>query len=123
MGLVQNAYYYSDKKGAEIYETGTSGTPAKFYATKVFTKENLPIGAVIWVNSGWQYRPEGWAHTGTRPGNIGTTYVTADANWWGSYTERAFNISKTNNSSLVSVDSTTVYENFKIYIPVENIID
>ncbi len=123
MGLIKNGYYYSDKKGAEIYETGTSGTPAKFFATKVFTQDDLPIGAVIWVNSGWQYRPEGWAHTGSRPGNITTTYVTVNEAWWGTYTQRGFNISTTSNSSLVGTEPETIYENFKIYIPVENIID
>ena len=123
MGLIANAYYYSDKKGAEIYEVGTSGTPAKFFATKVFTLDDLPVGAVIWVNSGWQYRPEGWKHSGSRPGNVGTTYVTVTDAWWSSYTQRAFNISKTNGGSLVGTSADTIYENFKIYIPVENIID
>ena len=121
MGLIANAYYYSSNKGAEIYETGTSGTPAKFFATKIFTKEDLPIGAVIWVNSGWQYRPEGWTYTGSRPNNVTTTYVTADEAWWGTHTQKGFNISKTNGGSLVGTSNETVYESFKIYIPVENI--
>ena len=123
MGFVKNAYYYSSHKGAEIYETGTSGTPAKFYATKIFTEEDLPLGAVIWVNKGWQYRPEGWKFSVSRPGNVTTTYVTADESWWGSHTQKGFNISKTNGGSLVNVSAEEVYENFKIYIPVENIID
>ena len=123
MGYQKNAYYYSQNKGAEIYESGTSGTPAKFFATKIFTKSDLPIGAVIWVNSGWQYRPEGWTYTGSRPGNVTTTYVTADESWWGTHTQKGFNISKTNGSALTSADYTaeTIHENFKIYIPVENI--
>ncbi len=123
MGFVKNGYYYSDKKDAEIYEIGTSGTPAKFFATKVFTQNDLPMGAIIWVNSGWQYRPEGWEHTGSRPGNTSATYVTANEAWWGTYSERGFNISKTDNSSLVNTDTATIYENFKIYIPVENIAE
>ncbi len=125
MGYIKNAYYFSQNKGAEIYESGTSGTPAKFFATKVFTQDDLPIGAVIWVNSGWQYRPEGWEYTGSRPGNVTTTYVTVDAAWWGTWTQRGFNLSKTNGATLTSSDYTaeTIHENFKIYIPVENIID
>lgn len=123
MGLIANAYYYSSNKGAEIFESGTSDTPAKFFATKIFTKEDLPIGAVIWVNSGWQYRPEGWAYTGSRPDNVKTNYVTADEAWWATHTQKGFNISKTDGSSLVGVSDDTVYENFKIYIPVENIAE
>ena len=68
-GLIPNAYYYSEKAGATIYESGDANTAAKFYATKTFTKDTLPMGSVIWVNSGWQYRPEGWVFTGTRPDN------------------------------------------------------
>ena len=123
MGLLANAYYYSSNKGAEIYESGTSGTPAKFFATKIFEKGELPLEAVIWVNSGWQYRPEGWTYTGSRPNNVTTTYVTMNESWWGTHTQKGFNISKTNGSSLVGTSAETVYENFKIYIPVENIAD
>ncbi len=125
MGLIKNAYYYSDKAGPVIYETGTSGTPANYYATKIFTDEYLVDGAVIWVNNNWQYRPEGWDDSnnspGSRPGNVNTTYVTVDDSWWGSFTQRGFNIS--NGNSLVNVDSSTIYENFKIYIPVDKIAD
>lgn len=125
MGYVKNAYYYSDKLGPQIYETGTSGTPAKFFATTTFTKSDIPVGAVIWVASGWQYRPEGWSHTGSRPGNIKTTYVTMDDAWWGSYTTRAFNISKTSNAAITGEEYTpdAIHEIFKIYIPIENIKD
>jgi hypothetical protein len=123
MDYVKNGYYYSDKQGASIYETGTSGTPAKFFATKIFADGELPTNAVIWVASGWQYRPEGWKHTGTRPGNITTTYVTMDDTWWGKYTQRGFNISMTSGGSLTGYTEEQIHEVFKIYIPVENIID
>ena len=127
MGFIQNAFYNSDRKGPVIDESGTSGTPAKFFATKIFLDEYLPNGAVIWVGSGYQYRPEGWDDTnaspGSRPGNVSTTYVTIDEAWWGSFTQRGFNISKTNGASLVDVSVETIYENFKIYIPVENIAE
>ncbi|MBO4982974.1 MAG: DUF4886 domain-containing protein [Clostridia bacterium] len=135
MGLIANAYYFSTSdKYTEIYETGTSGTPSKFFATTLFYKTTLPNGAVIWVNSGWQYRPEGWIDentknngegdgNGQRPKNVSTTYVTIDEAWWRTFTIRGFNISKTNGNSLVGTSDETVYENFKIYIPVENIKD
>ena len=95
----------------------------------------MPFEAIVWVNSGWQHRPEGWilgedgnymlnnVSARPRPGNISTTYVTMDEAWWGSFETRGFNISKTNGGSLVGVGDDTVYENFKIYIPVENIAE
>lgn len=130
MEYVKNAYYYSQQKGPTIYETGTSGTPAKFFATRVFQPDDLPEGAIIWVESGWQYRPEGWEGTklnnaSQRPGNVTTTYVTIDDAWWGRFTDRGFNISKTSGATLTSDTYTAeeIHKHFKIYIPVENIID
>lgn len=127
MGFIKNAFYNSDRKGPVIDGSGTSDTPAKFFATKIFLDEYLPNGAVIWVGSGYQYRPEGWNDTnaspGSRPGNVSTTYVTIDEAWWGVFTQRGFNISKTNSASLVDASVETIYENFKIYIPVENIAE
>ena len=135
MGFIANAYYFSTSdKLTEIYEEGTSGMSAKFFATNLFYKTTLPNGAVIWVNSGWQYRPEGWINentknsgegdgNGQRPKNVSTTYVTVGDAWWRTFTIRGFNISKTNGNSLVGVSAETVYENFKIYIPVDNIVD
>ena len=126
MGLVANAYYYSDQKGPEIYETGTSGTPSNYYATKLFTDEYLANGTVLWVASGYQYRPEGWDDTGAspggRPGNVKTTYVTIDDNWHGVFTVRGFNISKT-SGNLLNTTAEAVYECFKIYIPVDKIAE
>jgi hypothetical protein len=130
MEYVKNGYYYSQQKGPTIYETGTSGTPAKFFATRVFQPDDLPEGAIIWVESGWQYRPEGWEGTklnnaSQRPVNVTTTYVTIDDSWWGRFTDRGFNISKTNGAALTDASYTAeeIHKHFKIYIPVENIID
>ena len=130
MGYQRRAYYYSTSGLAnctEIYST-TDGTSEKFWATKHFDKTNLPMGAVIWVNSGWQYRPEGWINgkAGNRPGNITTTYVTVDDSWWGLWTLRGINISKVNGAKIgtdASVTEQTIHDNFKIYIPVESIKD
>lgn len=123
MGFIANAYYFSEKAYATIYEGGDANTAAKFYATKTFTKDTLPMSSVIWVNSGWQYRPEGWAYTGTRPENTMCPYVIVNETWWDTYDIRGFNIMKSNSSSLVGTSAETVYENFKIYIPVDKIAE
>ncbi len=125
MGYQQRAYYYSTSKGPVIFSS-TDSTSADFWATKVFDKEELPIGAVIWVNSGWRYRPEGWVNGagGNRPDNVTQTYVTADESWWGNWSQRAFNLSKTDGADIGTDTSLTVddiHANFKIYIPIESI--
>ena len=82
---------------------------------------------MIWVDSGWQYRPEGWIDettknsSSTRPGNISTTYVAIDEAWWGNWTIRGFNISQKGDSDITDLTNEEIYSHFKIYIPVENI--
>ncbi len=127
MGLLKHQYYWSEKT-TELY-LNDQNTAKKFFATNKFDETILMNGAVIYVASGWQYRPEGWEDTklnstSSRPDNVSTTYVTVEDSWWGSFTVRAFNISKSSTPVLgdnVTVD--TVYEVFKIYIPVEYIAD
>lgn len=77
----------------------TSGFVAQFVTTKRFTKAELPVGSVIKIESGWQYRPEAWTSdtvqpSATRPVNVTTTYIKVTEQWWGNYIYRAFNVSK-----------------------------
>ena len=124
MGLTPLSYYWSEK-GTGLY-LDDAEMAKKFFATAEFGKTVLVNGSVIWVASGWQYRPEGWSYTGSRPDNVSTEYVTVDGTWWGSYSVRAFNISMQNLPVLSTKGYETVeqvYEMFKIYIPVELIAD
>lgn len=129
MGLIKNAFYNSTSKGPQIDGSGTSGIPASYFTTKLFTKETLPIGAIIYCSADWMYRPEGWINGATnssssRPAEVnGVEYFVTTEDWWGSFTQRAFNIKMDSGDSLVGYTDETVYENFKIYIPVENITD
>jgi len=93
----------------------------KFVATKRFTKQELPVGSVIKIESGWQYRPEAWvtdAKQSSRPSNVSTTYVLITEEWWGNYTLRAFNV--TNGTSLASSTNPqfeTAKTKLTIYVP------
>ena len=40
-----------------------------------FTKEMLPVGSYIFVDSGYQYRPEGWQNTTDKNSNARPGYV------------------------------------------------
>ena len=92
MGLTFASFYNTSGTGS--WEATDNSFARGFMATKKFTREELPAGSIIEIASGWQYRPEGWTYTGTRPGNVTTLRIVIDEDWWGSYTERAFNISQ-----------------------------
>ena len=127
MGLAQG--FYNTESGPWVSTSRTD-----FAATKQFTPDTLLNGMVIWINKGWTVRPEGWVDleaTNTRNGNISNssepliieitdafwstyyTSATSTSTLDTPYTVRGFNVSKGGNSLA------TVYDNFKIYVPVE----
>ena len=129
MGLTLNSYYWSSN-AVNAHYTIEPENAKKYFSTKVFDKNELVNGTLIWIESGWQYRPEGWdgATTNTkdeRPENVTRSQV-VDSAWMGNFDTRAFNVSMTNAAVLADKGYDTieeVYEVFKIYIPVENIAD
>ncbi len=117
--LLQVQAYYNSKNQIGIYnaQTSTATNVPNFIASKLFTKEDLPVGSVIIVDSGYQYRPEGWVTETTknssRPGNITTAAVQVTDAWWGNYTIRAFNLSAV--ATKVMTDADVVH--LRIYVP------
>ena len=105
----------------------TASNAPYFFSTQRFDKTSLPVGSVIKVSSGWQYRPEGWEsdaqqNSDSRPTNVSTSYVVALEEWWSSWTMRAFNVSnKTDNTSLKSKTADDINGIFQIYVPIENL--
>ena len=71
----------------------------EFAATRIFTRDELPVGSIILLKDGYQYRPEGWITKETvnagvdRPTNTTASFVIVTDEWWGDYTMRAFNLS------------------------------
>ena len=119
MGLTEGSFYNSS--GTDSFN-GTSNWNKGFMATKKFTREELPIGTIIEIAEGWRYRPEGWNYTGTRPDNVTITRIVVDEDWWGSYTERGFNISQIDHTSssnkVITLSTEEVASTiFKIIVP------
>lgn len=121
---VDNAYWFStDSANHSVLNTPSNSAYTNFglYVSSrgMFTRENLPIGSVIVVEQGYQYRPEGWKELGqnsVREGNVSTNIVVIDEDWWGDYQYRAFNVSSRAGEDLVGkIDK--VKENFRIYVP------
>lgn len=105
-----------------LEEYPENANTSKYVATKRFTRDELPVGSVIKIESGWSYRPEAWVNDGrqsTRPGNVTTTYIEITEEWWGDYIYRAFNIG---NGTKLNGDASnpqfeTAKSKFTIYVP------
>ncbi len=110
------AYYNSN--GLTSLHTSDSIAP-KFIASKLLYKEDLPVGSVIILDSGYKYRPEGWIDSSTknttRPGSVTANFVVTDEAWWGNYTIRGFNLcSTTSDTVMTEADASAL----RIYIPI-----
>ncbi len=120
------AVYLNEKIGAYWNSTDSvnhstlvtwADNSSNFIATKTFTKDELPVGSVIIVDAGYQYRPDGWTvfgqqNTTLRPGNVSSSCVIDDA-WWGTYNARGFNVSKISGGTVTSSDLGSL----RVYIP------
>ena len=119
MGLIYASFY--NTSGANTWDNPNDAWARCFYATKKFTRDELPVGSIIEIAEGWQYRPEGWKYTGTRPDNVATLRIVIDEDWWGSYTERGFNISmvgnSTNNHKEITLTAEEMAKVFRIIVP------
>ena len=117
--FLQSQAYYNSKNQIGIYnaQTSTATNIPNFIASKLLTKEDLPVGSVIIVDSGYQYRPEGWVTETTknssRPGNVTTAAVQVTEAWWGNYTIRAFNLSAVATRAMADGDAV----HLRIYVP------
>ncbi len=118
--LTPYAYWFSTNK-TELYLGIGDDFNSKFIATQKLTKEDIPVGSLIFVDAGWVYRPEGWqtlnsTNTSERPGNVTVNMVKVTDAWWGNYTVRAFNLS-TSPQSDISKKTDEARAHFRIYVP------
>lgn len=118
-------YAYYNSTGGSALTSQAGGSPAtnlnQFAATKIFTKEEIPIGSLILLKRGFQYRPEGWTalntKTSNRPGNVTAQLVEATKSWWGNWNYRAFNVAKSGNPPLDAAGQAELDNAFFIYVP------
>ena len=118
LGLSANKYWNCQSNTGLLYSNGTKDY---YYATKQFTKEELPVGTVIEIELGWQYRAEYWINdkTVSKRANSSTEYrIVIDESFWANdTTKRAFNISMMIKTELTGNDQDLVTSAFKIYVP------
>lgn len=105
---------------APLYTTADN---SKYYVSsgKRFTKEDIPVGSVIEIDPGYQYRPDGWVYEGYafpgRPENVTTERIVVDEAWWANYEYRAFNVAVAGNNADLTEKVAETASHFRIYIP------
>lgn len=91
-----------------------------FIALPLMTKSQLPVGSVIMIDDGYQYRPDGWLDvSGTtkptsRPNNVKTSAVVVTEEWWGDFAIRGINLSETMLQQIMQAHDAV---HIRIYIP------
>ena len=113
------AYYNSSDANNYNKLITSASNSINFVASKRFSKDEIPVGSIIEINEGYQYRPEAWIDDTvqtSRPDNVSIKHVEVDEAWWGDYTYRAFNISSTSGGSLM-YKMKDAFDAFSIYVP------
>ena len=114
-----SGFYDSSNWTSPTIITDNKNLSYKFLCTNTFTKQTLPVGSVLIVDQGYQYRPDAWTgnvKNPARPANVTTNFVKIDDAWWGNYTVRTFNVSKT-STPVINTEYHDVAKHFRIYIP------
>lgn len=126
LDLVPYSYYYSRMAGMKI-QSKIAGVNdenvGKYAASRVIPKDELPVGSVIIIDEGYQYRPEGWsnAYVGTpnskRPAETSENVVHVTDSWWNDFKFRAFNVSKVGAPDLSDEEMTSLSKVIRVYVP------
>ena len=103
--------------------TTTASNSDEFAATQFFSKETLPVGSVLVLKEGYQYRPEKWtrlsAKTSDRPGQTQVQVFAITESWWSGSAYRAFNLSKAGNPHLTDAEMQSLRSCLSIFVPVD----
>lgn len=113
------AYYNSSDANNYNKLITSASNSINYVASKRFSKDEIPVGSIIEIKEGYQYRPEAWVDDTvqrSRPDNVSMKHIEVDENWWGNYTYRAFNISSTSGGSLM-YKMKDAFDAFSIYVP------
>ena len=121
--IYQGAFWHPQKDGRYNELIDDQSNSPNFFTTIRFIRETLPVGSIITLESGWQYRPDGWVtdelQTGTRESTTTKAFQIVTEEWWGDYTIRSFNISRTSGGSVMDLTEEEMRAIFQIYVPEE----
>ena len=112
-------YWHSTSDTYNSLITNASISPNFVSSSVQFTKTQIPVGSIITIKPGYKYRPEGWINgakneNSARPVEIETSTIFVTDAWWGNWTTRAFNVSKTAGGAISLEEGISA---FNIYVP------
>jgi len=112
-------YWVSDS-GHNIFSNAANSVNFATHTVRL-SKENLPVGSVLRIESGYQYRINYYTSlsgpvTGNvRSGNISTQEVVIDAQWWANYEYVGINVSYIGSNTNIESSFETVGNKLSIY--------
>lgn len=122
---IQRGYYNAtnaSNPSSVIFRDGNS-FDKQFACTEIIPTEEFVDGVIIYIKSGYKYRPEAWrsltSPIDSRPPLTQTTFTEVNAAWRSDYSYRAFNVSRTDSAQLTDQEIADIAsgEIFAIYLP------
>ena len=122
---IQRGYYNAtdaSHPSSVIFRDGNS-FDKQFACTEIIPTEEFVDGVIIYIKSGYKYRPEAWrsltSTIDSRPPLTQTTFTEVNAAWRSDYSYRAFNVSRTDSAQLTDQEIADIAsgEIFAIYLP------
>ena len=118
--MTLHAFYASATTSDLISTKNSSNKTLPYYAaSNIFSRDQIPVGSIISIADGYQYRPDAWADLSLdtpkaiRP-DITSESVIVDEAWWDIFQYRGFIInSETAQTTLTEDDM----DKLRIYIP------
>ncbi len=93
----------------------------QYICTPQYTREQLPVGSIIYIDDAWRYRPDCWngeaCWTEVRPHMIHENYTQISSDFWTDVTKRAFNVSRDDVDYVSNYTDEEILNCFRIYIP------
>ena len=114
-----NGFYDSSNYSDRHIVYNNTSLSNKYICTESFRIFDLPIGSIIIVDEGYEFRQDGWINNSkntNRRDKVTTPFTIVDVSWWDNYTVVGFNISKV-DGSVINQNPHEVAEHFRIYIP------
>lgn len=114
---IQIGVFYNSSLGHENLVT-SSPIANQYFVTQKFTRETLPVGSIIVIDSDWYYRPDGWGSGTTRPAEEKENIVVVvTEEWWGNYQTRVFNVKRDDSAVITGYTEADLIGVLKIYVP------